>query len=948
MLNLDMKDVLSVLQACKDYLIVAAIVIVLAIVGAIVCRRAKRPLRKLLRTQCWIAMLLAIVIIANLICTGPLSTVVSLATGGGKISDESIAEALALSEEIASEGITLLENDGMLPMKAGNLNVFGWASSNPCYGGTSSGSLSDTYDKVSLLQGLENSGFAVNHALTDFYTAYANERPVVGIYNQKWTLPEPPVASYDAKLLADAKEFSDTAMVVISRVGGEGADLPRDVSQVKYEDSTDQYRDFEPGEHYLKLSQTEENLINMVCENYANVILVYNGANAFEFGFIQEHPQIRCAIWCPGMGQSGFNALGRILTGEVNPSGKTVDIALRDLTHTPIVNNFGNFEYDNMSEFIMKNQRGNKVTPHFVNYVEGIYVGYRYYETAAAEGIIRYENEVLYPFGYGLSYTTFEQKMSDLTVKNGKITFDVTVTNTGAVAGKDVVQVYYNPPYTNGGIEKAAANLIAFEKTKLLKPGASQKISFSIDAEDMASYDYVNHGCYVLDTGNYGISIRANSHDIISEKIYTQGETIVYDQDHKRSSDVIPAMNHFDYADHGLVYLSRKDGFANREAATAAPASYSMDEENKSTFMLNNNYDPTALNNPADVMPVTGADNGVQLADLRGKSYDDPLWEKLLDELTVDEMNMMIGVAGYQTQGVDRIGKRSTIDCDGPASILNFFTRDGSIGFPSAIVVAMSWNRDLAHRFGESIGHMADEMDVSGWYAPAMNIHRSAFSGRNFEYYSEDPVLSGIMATEAMQGAWTYGVYSYLKHYALNDQETNRDTILCTWSNEQAIREIYLKPFEMAVKNGHATAVMSAYNFIGNRPAQADSVLLNTILRDEWGFRGIVLTDGFQGPPFQYPDRMIRNGNDAMLNSFENDRCFVKDTTSATSVLAMRQASKNIMYTVVNSRIYKDVSVARDLSRLQTILMTVDGAAGALLLLWEILAICKYKKRKNA
>ena len=233
MLNLDMKDVLSVLQACKDYLIVAAIVIVLAIVGAIVCRRAKRPLRKLLRTQCWIAMLLAIVIIANLICTGPLSTVVSLATGGGKISDESIAEALALSEEIASEGITLLENDGMLPMKAGNLNVFGWASSNPCYGGTGSGSLSDTYDKVSLLQGLENSGFAVNHALTDFYTAYANERSVVGIYNQKWTLPEPPVVSYDAKLLADAKEFSDTAMVVISRVGGEGADLPRDVSQVK-------------------------------------------------------------------------------------------------------------------------------------------------------------------------------------------------------------------------------------------------------------------------------------------------------------------------------------------------------------------------------------------------------------------------------------------------------------------------------------------------------------------------------------------------------------------------------------------------------------------------------------------------------------------------------------------------------------------------------------------
>ena len=352
MLNLNMSDLLSVLEACRNYLIAIGAAIILAIVGTIVCVKVKEPLRGLLRAQCWVAALLVVVIMVNLICMGPLNAVAELATSGGTISEESIEEALALCEEIAGEGIVVLENDGSLPMTPGNINVFGWASTNPCYGGTGSGSLSDSYEMVTLLQGLENAGFTTNQALSDFYVSYAEERPVVGLYKQNWTLPEPPVDTYDSSLLEDARAFSDTAMVVIVRVGGEGADLPQDVSTVTYEDNSENYKDFEPGEHYLQLTQTEEDMLNMVCENFENVIFLYNGANAFEFGFIKDHPQIKSAIWCPGMGQSGFNSLGKILTGEINPSGKTVDIALADLASTPTVNNFGNFEYDNMEEFI--------------------------------------------------------------------------------------------------------------------------------------------------------------------------------------------------------------------------------------------------------------------------------------------------------------------------------------------------------------------------------------------------------------------------------------------------------------------------------------------------------------------------------------------------------------------------------------------------------------------
>ena len=954
MLAINMDDVINVLNSCKPYLIALGVVLALAIVVTVACMKLKKPVKKLVRKEAWIAFLLAVVVIVNLICFIPMSSMISLAMGNGTITDETSDESTALVQEIAEEGIVLLKNDGTLPLAAdSNLNVFGWASTNPCYGGTGSGALSDAYPTVSLLQGLEDAGFNLNTELSDFYTAYRADRPEVGMWAQDWTLPEPTADSYTDEMMANAKEFSDTAMVVITRVGGEGADLPTDVSKVTYTDNSTEYKDFEAGEHYLQLDRTERDMLDLVCSNFDNVIVVYNGANAMELGFINEYSQIKSAIWCPGTGQSGFEALGEIVAGTVNPSGKTSDTFVADLTATPTWNNFGYFKYDNMDEYAytsnnFKTGEEETALPSFVNYVDGIYVGYRFYETAAAEGLINYDDTVVYPFGYGLSYTTFTQEMGAISEDNGTISFDVTVTNTGDVAGKDVVEVYYNPPYTNGGIEKASANLIQFEKTEVLQPGDSQTITVSFDAEDMASYDTYGAGCYVLEAGDYQISINSDSHNVIDSQTYTVASTVTYDESNPRSTDETAAVNEFAYAEGDVTYLSRADGFANYADATAAPASMSMSDEAKATFLNNSNYNPEDYNNDSDEMPTTGAKNGIKLADLRGVDYDDAQWDSLLDELTISDMDTMIAIGGYQKSAASSVGKIMTVDCDGPASINNNFTGIGSVGFPSAVMIASTWNKNLALKFGESIGKMADEMEVSGWYAPAMNTHRSAFAGRNFEYYSEDGVLSGYMATNAILGAEEYGVYAYMKHFALNDQETNRTEMLCTWANEQSIREIYLKPFEMSVKEGGAKAVMSSFNYIGTQWAGGTSALCNTVLRDEWGFRGFVLTDYFGVYGYMDSDMGIRGGTDCMLVAYDTETNHVTDTTSATGVLAMRQACKNIMYTVVNSRAYDPENLTEGLMNWQIMAIVIDVIFAALIIFLEVLAIKGFKKDQAA
>lgn len=965
MLSINIADVIAVLQTMIPQLVALGVALVLAIIVTVCAMKAKKPLKGFIRKQAWLVFALVVVVVVNSILLGPVYSMVNMAMGGGKITDEAIDEAKALCTEIAEEGIVLLKNeDSALPLAEGTkVNVFGWSSTNPIYGGTGSGALSDAYPTVDFLTGLTDSGIEYNQDLVDFYTSWRTERPTVGMMGQDWTIPEPKVSEYGS-LITDAKNYSDTAIFFIARSGGEGADLPTSydgedtfstegmfgASGVRYSDQAD---DLDASKSYLELSNREQALLDEVTANFDNVIVVVNSANAMELGFVNDYSQIKSVLYCPGTGQTGFDGLGEILAGKVNPSGKTADTFVADLFNTPSANNFGDFDYTNMTEFGVENMfaEGGMAYPTFVNYVEGIYVGYKYYETAYAEAVsgnmdFDYDAEVVYPFGYGLSYTTFSQEMGDITNDGTTVSFDVTVTNTGDVAGKDVVEVYYNPPYTNGGIEKAAANLVEFAKTDALEPGASQTITISFALEDMASYDTYGEGCYVLEAGDYEISINSDSHNKIAAKTVTVDSTVVYDESNKRESDSVAATNQFQFAEGDVTYLSRADGFANYDEATAAPTIFELSDEYKSTYVNNTNYKEEDYNNDSDVMPTTGAKNGVQLKELRGLDYDDAKWDTLLDEMTVEEMNTLIELGGYETSAVESIGKVMTYDCDGPASINNNFTGQGSIGFPAAVMIACTWNKDMALAFGQSIGRMANDMDVSGWYAPATNTHRSAFAGRNFEYYSEDGVLAGWMCANAVSGARQWGVYSYIKHFATNDQETNRTGLLCTWLNEQSMREIYLKSFEIAFKNSDPGATMVAFNNIGVEPAEACSALLNTVLRGEWGFRGFAETDYFGGYGYQDADRMIRNGCDLMLATYSTDQSKVSDQESATSVIAMRQASKNILYTVVNSRAYDSV-INTGLPTWEKVLFAIDAILVILLAILECLAIKKYLAKKK-
>ena len=952
MISVEMEDVLAVLQLCKPYIIGIVAALVIGIVIMIACRRASKEKRFLIRGEAAIAMVLAVAVCVNMICFGPMATLIGLAMGNGTLSDETNEEAAGVAEEIMEDGIVLLKNESLLPLnETKKLNIFGWESINPAYGGAGSGGINDLYDIVSLNQGFENAGFSINQELVDFYNNYGADSPEMSIQKQSWTLPEPPVDTYSDELIKNAKEYSNVAVVVLSRKAGEGHnDIPMDVSKAAYDNNSDKYDDFSEGEHYLQLSQTEKDMVDMVCSNFDDVIVIYNGANQFELGFVDEYPQIKSVVWCPGTGNVGFDALGKVFSGEVNPSGKTPDTFIYDMTTAPWWNNAEKTEYTNLADMAVEGMNAGTAqvyAPAFTNYVEGIYVGYKYYETAAQEGSIDYDKTVQYPFGYGLSYTEFEQKMGELEEKDGQISVDVEVTNTGDVAGKDVVEVYYKPPYTNGGIEKSSANLIEFAKTDLLQPGESQTVTVTFSIEDMASYDENNAKAYVLEKGDYVISINSDSHTVLDQKTYTADTDVVYEGENKRASDDIAATNVFGDAKGDVTYLSRADHFANYEEATAAPASAELGEPYVSEYHLNSNFDKTTYLNDEDVMPTTGADNGLTLADMRDADYDDPRWEKLLDQLTVDEMANMIAMAGYQTAAMDSVGKVATLDFDGPAAINNNFTGVGSIGFPIEIVVASTWNKELAQAWGECMGKISQEMGAEGWYAPGMNTHRTAFGARNYEYFSEDGVLSGNMGAKAVEGAGNYGVYSYIKHFALYEGNAK---MVSVWSNEQAIREIYLKPFEISVKQGGANAVMVSWSFLGDKWTGESSNLMNTVLRDEWGFRGMALTDFFRnnGHGFMNADAALANGVDAMLSTFNGEENNVANPEHPTSVLQMRNACKNVMYTVVSSWAYDGEHEETGMENWKKAGIGIDIVIALFIAGMEVLVIRGYKKRKNA
>lgn len=956
------EDVFSVIDMIRLHLGVIAAALICMIGVMVAVRRWEKEKRGFIRFQSFVAFVIVTALTVNIMLSNTLyNTLNVVLSDTGELTQENIDNSRLVIEEVTGEGIVMTKNeDAFLPIAPGKINVFGWSSTNPIYGGTGSGTV-DTTTAVGILEGLSNVGFETNTELSDMYVSYREDRPLISINNgQEWTLPEVPTAQYSDEMLANAEAFSDTAMIVISRTGGEGTDLPKDMGSImdgstmdigtkylkgSYTNNSEAYADYEAGQSYLELSKTERDLVDMVCGRFSNVLVVYNGANTLELDWTNDYEQIKGVLLCAGAGSTGFNALGNVIAGNINPSGKTADTWLKDLHQAPYFNNIGHFAYTNTEEVEAAAkeawERADGIVS-FVNYTEGIYTGYRYYETAAQEGLIDYDEVVLYPFGYGLSYTSFTQSMGELKVTEDEISVDVTVTNTGETAGKEVVELYYNPPYTNGEIEKSSVNLAAFDKTEMLEPGQSETMTLSFSIEDMASYDTYGVGGYVLEAGDYEISLRSDSHNVIDSKVYSQAADIVYDESNTHSDDEIAAINRLQFAEGDITYLSRRDGFANYEEAVKAPESFEVQGE----VLGNGTYNPEDYNNPDDVMPATGAKNGMELFELRGADYDDERWDTLLDQVTVEEMVELIAYGGHQTAAVNSVKKVRTLDTDGPAGVNSSTLGIFGTGYCSEILIAQTWNEELAKKAAEGMCREFSDYNVTGWYAPSMNLHRSAFGGRNFEYFSEDSLLSSKMALAEVSAAVEMGIYPYIKHFALNEQEINRNALLCTWITEQSARELYFKPFEYCVKNVEKgkLAVMSSYNYIGTEWAGGCSALLNDILRGEWGFKGMVLSDYFGNYGYMDADRAVRGGTDLMLGTAGNDA--IMTDLSATSVIAMRQALKNVFYVTVNSAAYENYVPGSIPSWMQT-MYVIDAILAVLIILAELMVYRGYCRKSK-
>ncbi|TFJ70986.1 glycoside hydrolase family 3 protein [Carnobacterium maltaromaticum] len=841
------------------------------------------------------SLLLGVLIIFNL-AVNQYAMIINTYFSASQINQSEVKktteQAMALTEKIEGEGAVLLENKNeVLPLQNQKVNVFGYASRNVVYGGTGSGGGKED-NNVDLQQGLKNAGFQVNDQLTTFYDDRYVPREKVNIHKLvggDFNIHEPKASEYSESLLTSAKEFSDTALVVFSRNSGEGADITNEMKG---------YAGGTAGKHYLELSDDEAATLDLVKENFDKVVVILNSSFPMELGFLDDE-KIAGALWIGGPGSVGFNAVGEILAGEINPSGRLVDTYAYDETSAPSFNNIGEFPYSN-SEFDYE-----KDTWHYkyVNYAESIYVGYRYYETRHIDnqtGVmdeVAYEKAVQYPFGYGLSYTNFKQEITNFKVDGNEAKMTVKVTNTGKKAGKDVVQLYYTPPYTIGGIEKSHVVLSGFAKTQELAPNQSEEVNLSFDVENMASYDEKQNKAYVLEKGNYEIKLMNNSHDVIDSKNYEVAKDIVFDQENKRESDQLSATNQFEDAKGDVQYLSRWNWEETMPKEMAQPKEASKE-------LLKALKDQSVNEGKAD--PIKFKKHGLELYNLKGVDYDDPKWDQLLEQLSVKDMENLITYGGFQTPAINSVKKPATIDADGPAGINHLVSQAHGNQYTSEVVVASTWNTELVEEMGAALGKEAKASNITGLYLPGVNIHRSPFGGRNFEYYSEDALLSGKIGSSLSKGAMDQGSYVFMKHFAMYDQETRRyefPTGAATWSTEQAMREVFLKPFEIAVKDSGITGIMSSYNRIGPKWVGESEALLQNVLRDEWGFRGTVISD-FYKPQYMNVDQGLSAGNDLVLYLLPTK---LNNVTTDTDwgQQNMRKASHNILYTVVNSHAYE-------------------------------------------
>ena len=540
--------------------------------------------------------------------------------------------------------------------------------------------------------------------------------------------------------------------------------------------------------------------------------------------------------------------------------------------------------------------------------------------------------------------------IDDVKDDGNRIAVDVLVKNTGEVAGKYVAELFYTPPYTNGGIEKAAVNLVGFAKTDMIDPGASQTVTIEFNYEDMASYDSEclksEKGAYILEAGDYDINLCSNSHTVLDTYKTNVPEDIIYDEENggSRSNDSVAATNQFPESKGNVTYMSRANRFENYEEAVAGPAVFAMTDEIKENYASIITFDASEYDDPNAEMPTTGADNGLTIQDMEGLAYNNEKWDDLLDQLTVEELKSLVADGTYHAVITESINLPYIVDTDGPSGIHSFFTGKMGTGFTAPLLLAATWNVDLARDMGDRIGQELTDYGMTGWYGPGLNIHRSAFSGRNFEYYSEDSLLSGKMAANEVAAARKHGVITYIKHFALNDSETDRAKGICTWSTEQAIREIYLKPFEIAVKEGKSNGVMNSKNGIGSEWVGASIELMNNVLRDEWGFVGCVMTDALDtvSKYYQNPNESVRAGTDKMLSASIEKGYW--DDESAGTVIALRNAAHNYLYALANSNA---MDVATGSPMWVNILWAADTIIILLLVIWEVIVIRRYIRRKE-
>lgn len=909
---------------------------------------------------------------------------------------------------VEEEGIVMLKNEeGALPLDpSAKITVFGKNSVNLVYGGSGSAGNTGAANKT-IYEGFEASKIIYNPVIKKFYEDNSesgagrpsNPNMDSGQRLAGFAIGETPVSTYGSDVRDSYESYKDAAVVVISRIGGEGFDLPRtmatDFDYAKAVDGAES-----PTSHYLELDANEKEMIEEAKANFDKVVVVLNVGTTMELGDLKNDKEIDAVLWMGLPGSTGAMALGEVLVGRTadgtafSPSGHTVDTWAADFTKDPTWYNTGIYDSQYGNRYL--NSDGSVSDFAFVNYEEGIYVGYRYYETRGYEEgkngtpDVWYNENVVYPFGYGLSYTDFEWDIAfdnDASTITGKdeLSATVTVTNTGNYPGKEVVQLYYSAPYTKGGIEKPYVELADFEKTGLLKPGESETLTLTLTAADMKSYDYADANGngfqgYELEKGDYTIFVSSDAHTHKAEKTYTLAEDVLLREDTNAQGETVEVENRFDDVSAGIYGDLTYTNFISRsDFEGTVPEDY-LDEKRRTLTAeleeilgqsIKRSYKGEDAGMPWEVnaseMPsVTPVNNSISLRDMltdesgemTGKvDFDDPRWEQLLDEIPLDEMKLLVSYGAFRTNpvsGIDNvINKPMTTDSDGPSGFTSFLSESvvyNTCFYQAECVMSSTWNTELAYEMGTLIGEeglagneKGDGMPYSGWYAPAVNIHRSPFAGRNWEYYSEDGHISGMFAASVINGAHTKGIYTYVKHFAVNDQETDREyNGILVWANEQAMRELYLKPFELSVKEGGAMGMMSSFNRLGVHWAGGSYALLTQVLREEWGFRGIVITD-YSMNRYTYVDMMIRAGGDIFLS--QDPKNFNKED-DATQLTLLRKAVKNILYVTANSNVMSVVTDGFKNPLWMTYAVAIDAALIALLALWGVL-INRSVRKKN-